>query len=151
MGHPSCWICWLHIQYHSKGNHTILVLLLLHMQQATFSLTNWSITTTYFCVQKIILLLSEHRLHFPERFGSYELVEWKIEPQKDRYVCSSLSVLALFLAVILGYLPSSGLLPNCDALFCFHILFFRHVVGHGGSNILWPWLLELLLPWSLVY
>lgn len=147
------------------------------MQQATFSLTNWSITTTsYFCVQKIILQLSEHRLHFPERFGSYELVEWKIEPQKDRFVCSSalwtplpnlifasdftwvclfgfgiVFVLAFFLAVILGYLPSSGLLPNCDAFFCFHILFFRHVVGHGGSNILWPWLLELLLPWSLVY
>ncbi|KAG5230828.1 aspartic proteinase protein [Salix suchowensis] len=34
--------------------------------------------------RKIILQLSEHRLHFPERFGSYELVEWKIEPQKDR-------------------------------------------------------------------
>lgn len=40
-------------------------------------------------MQKIIQQLSEHRLHFPERFGSYELVEWKFEPQKNRYVFSS--------------------------------------------------------------
>ncbi|KAJ9166303.1 hypothetical protein P3X46_021077 [Hevea brasiliensis] len=30
----------------------------------------------------IILQLRDHRLQFPERFGSYQLVKWKIEPQR---------------------------------------------------------------------
>ena len=30
--------------------------------------------------------LKEHRVHLPERFGSYQLVEWKVEPQIKRYL-----------------------------------------------------------------
>ncbi|EEF52314.1 Aspartic proteinase nepenthesin-1 precursor, putative [Ricinus communis] len=30
----------------------------------------------------IILQLRDHRLQFPERFGSYQLVEWRIQPQR---------------------------------------------------------------------
>ncbi|OAY51000.1 aspartic proteinase 36 [Manihot esculenta] len=32
----------------------------------------------------IILRLKDHRLQFPEKFGSYQLVEWKIEPQRKQ-------------------------------------------------------------------
>ncbi|MQM05159.1 hypothetical protein Taro_037967, partial [Colocasia esculenta] len=30
--------------------------------------------------QGIISRLTEHRVHLPENFGSYKLVEWKVEP-----------------------------------------------------------------------
>uniref|UniRef100_A0A2P2J6A0 Peptidase A1 domain-containing protein n=1 Tax=Rhizophora mucronata TaxID=61149 RepID=A0A2P2J6A0_RHIMU len=30
----------------------------------------------------IILQLREHRIQFPEKFGSYELLEWNVEPQR---------------------------------------------------------------------
>ncbi|CAL1410646.1 unnamed protein product [Linum trigynum] len=30
----------------------------------------------------ILLRLKEHRLQFPKRYGSYQLVEWKVEPQR---------------------------------------------------------------------
>ena len=38
------------------------------------------------CLQSIISQLMEHHVHLPERFGSYELVEWKVEPQIKRYL-----------------------------------------------------------------
>lgn len=36
------------------------------------------------CMQSIIMRLRDHHVQLPERFGSYQLVEWKIEPQKKR-------------------------------------------------------------------
>ncbi|XP_038715792.1 aspartic proteinase 39 isoform X2 [Tripterygium wilfordii] len=32
----------------------------------------------------IVLQLKEHRLQFPERFGSYQLLEWNVEPRREQ-------------------------------------------------------------------
>ncbi|CAK7347470.1 unnamed protein product [Dovyalis caffra] len=64
------------LNFTSKGNNYLVKWAILPADSADYI----SNTTA----MKIILQLSEHRLHFPERFGSYKLVEWKIEPQKKR-------------------------------------------------------------------
>ncbi|KAA8537821.1 hypothetical protein F0562_027599 [Nyssa sinensis] len=45
----------------------------------------------------IILRLTEHRMHLPERLGSYQLVDWNVEPQMKRTWWQQ-----HFLAVIVG-------------------------------------------------
>lgn len=34
--------------------------------------------------QGIISRLTEHRVHLPENFGTYKVVEWKVEPPSRR-------------------------------------------------------------------
>ncbi|KAI5563791.1 hypothetical protein BDE02_14G014900 [Populus trichocarpa] len=64
------------LNFTSTGNNYLVKWAILPAESADYI----SNTTA----MKIIQQLSEHRLHFPERFGSYELVKWKFEPQKNR-------------------------------------------------------------------
>lgn len=76
------------------SNTTALVMLLLRHQSMLVLLNPFPIDWQYIqsklflhpCMQNIILRLKEHRLHLPERFGSYQLVEWNAEPEMNLYV-----------------------------------------------------------------
>ncbi|XP_050213236.1 aspartic proteinase 36 [Mercurialis annua] len=59
----------------------------------------------------IILQLKDHRLHFPEKFGSYQLVEWKIEPPRKRtwWHKHLLAVVAGAASIVLVSLLSIGI------------------------------------------
>ncbi|KAJ9186804.1 hypothetical protein P3X46_002337 [Hevea brasiliensis] len=56
----------------------------------------------------IILQLRDHRLQFPEKFGSYQLLEWKIEPQRKltwwqkHFVVVAIGVLSALLVCLSG-------------------------------------------------
>ncbi|XP_052195706.1 aspartic proteinase 36-like [Diospyros lotus] len=82
------------------------------------SLTRWSVLPTgsadYFSnttAMSIIERLAEHRVQLPENYGSYQLVEWNVEPPpiqswwQQHY---TVVVVAIVLALIVGLLVSGA-------------------------------------------
>ncbi|XP_021903439.1 aspartic proteinase-like protein 2 isoform X2 [Carica papaya] len=63
------------LNFTSEGNEYLIKLGIFPGQSA-----NYISNTT---ALNIILRLKEHRLHLPERFGSYQLVEWNAEPEMN--------------------------------------------------------------------
>lgn len=87
------------------SNATALVSLLSFMKQricvhifAIFCLT------ILFCLQRIISRLAEHRVHIPDTFGNYKLLQWNIEPKVKRYTTVSLcGILLLYFTSKLSF------------------------------------------------
>ncbi|KAK9125708.1 hypothetical protein Scep_014554 [Stephania cephalantha] len=93
---------------HELEVNTSQVHLLNFTDKGNASLTRWAIfpagSANYISnstAMSIILRLTKHNLHLPGNFGSYQLVEWKIEPPMKRTWWKQ-----HFLAVILGFLVS---------------------------------------------
>lgn len=64
------------LNFFSEGNHSVIRWAIFPAESATYISNSTAMS--------IILQLKEHRVHLPERFGSYQLVEWKVEPQIKR-------------------------------------------------------------------
>ncbi|XP_030516656.2 aspartic proteinase 36-like isoform X2 [Rhodamnia argentea] len=76
---------------HELGMNTAQVHLLNFTSSGNQFLAEWAIfpadSADYISnttAVNIITRLRDHHVQLPERFGSYQLVEWKIEPQKER-------------------------------------------------------------------
>ncbi|KAI6689090.1 hypothetical protein NL676_025918 [Syzygium grande] len=103
---------------HELGVSTSQVHLLYFTSSGNQFLVEWAIfpadSADYISnttAMSIITRLRDHHVQLPERFGSYQLVEWKIEPQKKRtwWQHNYLAVAAVASAALLLTLTSIGL------------------------------------------
>lgn len=78
MCYSSSGIFWLHFKYNSNGDISLGSFRSLLHESPTFLCNNFGY------MQGIIARLIEHRIRLPESFGSYQLLEWKVEPPYRR-------------------------------------------------------------------